>query len=267
MTNSITMPITNSYRIAAIDTETTGLDVTQDRIIQLAVVILERTADDKFEVVHELNHLMNPTIPISPEAMAVHGITEEDIENKPTFKESAAMLYDMLKKCDTLLGFNINGFDIQIINEEFARCGYDFPQPGTVILDAGIIFKKMEERTLEAALRFYCGKEHDGAHDAMADVKATIEVFAAQMQHYPNISTDAEELAMLSRYGNNYDIAGKLQINDKGEIVYGFGKYKGKPVLEFPDYANWMLGNNFPSETKAKIRQLFDSINNELPFN
>lgn len=241
--------------IVFLDLETTGTDLVADRVVQIC--LLKMLPDSSEEA---RTRLINPGIPIPKEATDIHGITGADVKDQPRFRDIANALYDFLGGCD-LAGYNSNAFDIPFLVEEFARCGIEFPQEGTRLIDVCTIFKRKEERTLSAAYKFYCGKILEHAHNAEADVRATYEVFRAQQERYNDIGAlTIEQLHTFCLPGNMVDFARYLVRNNKGEIVFNFGKYKGKPVAQHPDYARWMLENDFPEGTKRVLRKVVTSL-------
>lgn len=234
------------------DLETTGTDFVQDRVVQIAVLKLDTDLSEEVRT-----RLINPGIPIPKAASEVHGIYDDDVKDKPRFSEIAKSLSDFFVDCD-IAGYNSNSFDIPFLVEEFARCGIEFPSPDAKLIDVCTIFKKKEERTLSAAMKFYCDKTHDDAHDAEADVRATLDVFKAQLARYNDIGTTAAELHEFCRRGEIVDYARKLAKNEQGEIVFNFGKNKGKPVTEDLDYARWILESDFPEGTKMALRRVLN---------
>lgn len=239
------------------DLETTGLDVSKDRIVEIAVVKI--IGNEEHGV---MNNLLNPGIPISLEATAIHGITNEMVKDKPTFKDMVVDYYNVFSGCD-LAGFNQVSFDVPILSEEFARCGYMFPDQDTKFVDVKTIFHKKEERTLSAAVKFYCNKVyangHTDAHNALADVKATIDVFKSMKSIYMDLPNTTEELHNYCFEGRELvDFAGKLTKNEQGEIIFNFGKYfgKNKRVVDDLAYAKWMLNADFPSNTKWHLERI-----------
>jgi DNA polymerase-3 subunit epsilon len=235
------------------DLETTGKDFVTDRIVQISVLKVFPDSSEETRT-----RLINPGIPIPAEATAVHGITDDDVKNQPRFREIARSLYEFFSGCD-IAGYNSNAFDVPFLAEEFARCGMEFPQEGTRLIDVCTIFKRKEERTLAAAYKFYCGKTLQNAHNAEADVRATYEVFQGQLTRYEDIgSFSLDELHAYCTRGDTVDYARNLVRNEKGEIVFNFGKHKGEPVTHHPDYAQWMLENDFPEGTKMILRKILD---------
>jgi DNA polymerase-3 subunit epsilon len=252
------------------DLETTGINVTQDRIIEIAVIKVMTNG----EVIRKSN-LVNPTVPISSESTAIHGITNEAVTGKPTFKEVAKDYVKFFEGAD-LAGFNILKFDVPMLVEEFLRAGVEFDYSRKKLIDAQKIFHMMEKRTLSAAFRFYCGKDMSNAHSAEADTQATMDVLFAQIERYENqevtdglgnrigiIKNDMEELHKLSAT-EMVDLAGRMVKNDKGEPVFNFGKHKNKPVLtvfkEEPSYYDWMMNGDFPLDTKRRLTELKLSV-------
>ena len=223
--------------IAFIDLETTGINVAADRIIEISIVKV--FPDGNQEI---LTERINPTIPISPQAMAVHGITDEELKDEPTFSERASAFASFIGNAD-LAGYNAIKFDIPLLVEEFLRAELDFELKGRRQVDVQNIFHKMEQRTLAAAYKFYCNKELVDAHSAEADTIATYEILMAQLDRYKDtiykdksgkestpVQNDVQLLSDFSYYMKNADLIGQIVFNDKGEEVFNFGKYKGKSV-------------------------------------
>ena len=247
--------------LAFIDLETTGIDVTNDRIVEIAVVKIY--PDGKEEV---RCRRVNPTIPIPKEASAVHGITDVDVKDEPTFKEIAKSLAQMLEGCD-FAGFNSNKFDFPLLAEEFLRAGIDFDFHKRRFIDVQTIFHKMEKRTLEAAYKFYCQKDLTDAHSAEADTLATYEVLKAQLDMYPDLENDVEWLASFSSHTRNVDFAGRIVLDEKDVEVFNFGKYKGRSVAEIfekePSYYAWMMNGDFPLYTKKVLTNIYLKLRNK----
>ncbi len=246
------LPLTRP--IVFLDLETTGKDFVADRIVQISVLKIHPDSSEESRT-----RLINPGKPIPSEATAIHGITDEDVRDQPRFQDIARSLFEFLAGCD-IAGYNSNAFDIPFLAEEFARCGIEFPQEGTRLIDVCTIFKRKEERTLSAAYRFYCGKTFENAHSAEADVRATYEVFRAQLARYPDIgSLSLDELHTFCTRSDTVDYPRYLIRDDKGEIVFNFGKHKGEPVAQHLDYVQWMLESEFPEATKMILRKILDS--------
>ncbi len=237
--------------LAFIDTETTGVNVGSDRIIDIA--ILKLFPDES----HEMKTFrINPGIPIPPEASRVHGIYDKDVKDAPVFASLAREIAHCIDGCD-LAGYNSNRFDIPLLAEEFLRADVDFDIKNRRMIDVQGIFHKMEQRTLAAAYRFYCGKEMKNAHTADADITATFEVFKSQMERYSELKPDMDFLHEFTN-GNSYaDLAGRIGKNSKGQEVFNFGKHKGKLLEDVfksePSYYDWMMNGDFPLYTKKVI--------------
>ncbi len=252
-----------------LDIEATGLNVIRDRIIQIAIVKYFANG----QATEELTMLINPGIPISLEAMMVHGIQPKDVANKPTFQQVAQRLYDFIGDAD-LAGYNSNRFDIPLLMEEFARVGLEFSVDNRRTIDIQRIFYKMEPRTLKAALRFYCDEEMEDAHDALADVRATIKVFRGQLKMYDGIdyvdqdgnltpapvTNDMQSIHEFTNDQRFVDATQRLKYDPNGVIVFNFGKYNGQPAAEVltrdKQYYNWMLNKEFSSQVKQLIKKL-----------
>lgn len=251
------------------DLEATGLNVIRDRIVQIAIIKYFK----KDKAPEELSMLINPGIPISEEAMEVHGITPKMLSNKPTFQQVADKLYDFIGNSD-LAGYNSNRFDVPMLMEEFARVGIEFDTSKRRLIDVQRVFYKMEPRTLKAALKFYCGKELENAHDALADVQATVDVFKGQLERYEGVDfVDADGNLIDAPIKNDmqaiHDFTGdlrtidatqRLKYNQDGVVVFNFGKYQGKPVAETltkdRQYYSWILNKEFSSQVKQIVKRL-----------
>ncbi len=251
------------------DIEATGLNVIRDRILQIAIIKL--FADGR--EAEELCMLINPGIPISEEAMQVHGILPKDLANKPSFQQVAEKLYNFIGSSD-LAGYNSNRFDLPILMEEFARVGIEFDVSKRRSIDVQRIFYKMEPRTLNAALRFYCGQEMENAHDALADVKATLEVLKGQLSRYEGVDmidgegeihpapviNDMQKLHDFTNDLKTIDATQRLRYNGKGEVVFNFGKYIHQPVVEVlakdRQYYHWILNKEFSTQVKQLVKKL-----------
>lgn len=235
--------------IVFFDLETTGTNVTQDRIVEISMVKV--LPGDKDPITD--TRRVNPGIAIPAEATKVHGITNEDVANCRTFKEMAKEIAQFFTGCD-IAGFNSNKFDIPMLSEEFSRAGVYFDFTKHRFIDVQTIFHKKEQRTLVAAYRFYCDKDLENAHSAMADTMATFEVLEAQLERYSDLPTDVEQLSIYSSQNRNVDLMGRLIYNDEGKEVINFGKYKGKLAEEVlrhdPGYFSWILNGDFPQNTK-----------------
>ncbi|MBQ5783586.1 MAG: 3'-5' exonuclease [Bacteroidales bacterium] len=241
--------------IVFFDIESTGLNVATDRIVELCVVKVLPNGDTEIKT-----RRVNPTIPISPEAQAVHGISNDDVKDCPTFKSIAKSLANYLEGCD-FAGYNSLKFDIPMLAEEFLRADIDFDFRKKHLVDVQNIFHKMEQRTLSAAYKFYCEKELENAHSAEADTVATYEILKAQLDRYPQtLQNDVKMLAEFSTKSKMVDYAGRIVYNDKDVPVFNFGKHKGKPVTEVfasePSYYSWMMNGDFTLDTKKILTDI-----------
>ncbi|GAB5418956.1 MAG: 3'-5' exonuclease [Crocinitomicaceae bacterium] len=246
--------------LAIFDLEATGLDITNDRIVEVAVVKISPDGTST-----NFDRRVNPEIPIPKMVSEIHGIYDEDIADAPTFKEILPDLEAFLEDCD-FAGYNSNKFDLPMLAEEMLRAESNFDLTACKHIDVQNIFHKMEQRTLVAAYKFYCQKELNNAHNALADAQATWEVLDAQISHYEDLSDDVGALASFSRHNDmdRADFAGRLAYNKKGEVVYNFGKHKSKTIEEVskkePGYYGWMLDADFPLYTKQVLRKEMERI-------
>ncbi|MCW3084492.1 MAG: polymerase epsilon subunit-like 3-5 exonuclease [Bacteroidetes bacterium] len=260
--------------IAFFDLETTGVNVASDRIVEIS--ILKISPDGTREV---KTKRINPGMPIPLASSLIHGIYDADVANEPTFKGIAKSLSEFLKNCD-LAGYNSNKFDIPVLVEEFLRAEVDFDVSNRRFVDVQNIFHQMEQRTLKAAYKFYCGKQIINAHSAQADIEATYEVFLAQLEKYQGVEfedkkgnksfpvvNDIKALHDFTNINKNADLAGRIIFNEQNVEVFNFGKHTGKPVeqvlKEEPSYYAWMMNGDFPLYTKKiltdiKLRMAFN---------
>lgn len=236
------------------DLETTGVDTAKDRIVEISLV---KVMPDGEEIVK--TRRINPQMHIPAEATAIHGITDDDVKDCPIFAQIAKSLDRFMQGCD-FGGFNSNRFDLPMLVEEFMRAGIDVDFKRRKFIDVQNIFHKMEQRTLVAAYKFYCDKDLTDAHSAEADTKATYEVLKAQLDRYPILENDVDALAEFSARGETVDYAGRIVYDEKGNEVFGFGKYKGRSVSEIfsiePSYYTWMMNGDFPLYTKKVITEI-----------
>jgi DNA polymerase-3 subunit epsilon len=236
------------------DLETTGINIANDRIVEIAIV--KRLPEGRTE---EHRWLVNPECPIPAEATAVHGITNEQVADAPTFKDLAPTIRDYIKDCD-LAGYNSDRFDIPLLAEEFLRADMDIDFKNIKTVDVQTIFHKMEQRTLSAAYKFYCQKELDNAHSALADTQATHEVLMAQLEHYKDLPEDINGLSAFATQRKSADFAGFIGYNKQGQECFSFGKHKGKTVEEIldhePGYFGWLMNADFPRYTKKILTQI-----------
>jgi len=244
--------------ICFFDLETTGVNISKDRIVEIS--ILKVHPDGKEE---RYTKLVNPTVPIPAEVTAVHGISDQDVADAPTFKDIAKEVQQLIKNAD-LGGFNSNRFDIPLLAEEMLRADLDFDMKNRQAVDVQTIYHKMEQRTLSAAYKFYCDKNLEDAHSAEADTVATYEVLKAQLARYDELENNTKFLADFSSRRKIADFAGFIVFNDKDEECFSFGKHKGKRVVDVleqePGYFGWLLNADFPRYTKKvltaiKLRQ------------
>ena len=237
------------------DLETTGVDTSNDRIVEISMIKVGVDGSKQIKT-----RRINPEMPIPPEATAVHGITDEDVKDEPTFKQIAKSLAQFIEGCD-FGGFNSNRFDLPVLVEEFMRAEVDVDFKRRNYVDVQNIFHKKEQRTLVAAYKFYCDKDLENAHSAEADTMATYEVLEAQIERYGDIGNTVEELAAFSTHGQTVDFAGRIALDDKGVEVFTFGKYKGRSVAEIfekePSYYAWLQNGDFPRYTKKIFTEIY----------
>lgn len=240
------------------DLETTGTDIIHDRIVEICILKVMPNGNEEAKTLR-----INPGMHIPECASAVHHITDEMVKDCPTFKEVAKDIAHIIEGSD-LAGFNSNRFDIPLLAEEFLRAGVDIDLRRCKFVDVQVIFHKKEQRTLSAAYKFYCDKDlGDVAHSALGDTRATYEVLKAQLDRYaddPELQNDIDALSKYSYFSKNVDFAGRIILNDKGEEVFNFGKYKGLPVREVlnrdPGYYSWIESSDFTLDTKAVLTKI-----------
>lgn len=237
------------------DLETTGTDTVRDRIVEISYLKVYPNGKEESKTKR-----LNPEMPIPAGASAIHGIYDEDVKDCPTFKQIAKSLATQMEGCD-LAGFNSSRFDIPLLAEEFLRAGIDIDFSKRKMIDVQIIFHKKEQRTLEAAYRFYCDKTLENAHSAEADTRATYEVLKAQLDRYPDLVNDMAALSEeFSFFNNNVDLAGRIILDENGVEVFNFGKHKGKSVVEVlkkePSFYAWMMDADFPLNTKQVLTKI-----------
>ena len=206
--------------IVFFDLETTGVNIATDRIVEISYLKVYPNGKEECKTLR-----INPGIPIPPESTAVHGISDADVANCPTFKEVAKTIAREIEGCD-VAGYNSNRFDIPLLVEELLRAGVDIDLSKRKMIDVQTIFHKMEQRTLSAAYKFYCDKDLNDAHTAEADTRATYEVLKSQLDRYENLPNDVAALAEFSTHNKNVDFACRIVYNDKCEDVFNFVKYK-----------------------------------------
>jgi DNA polymerase III subunit epsilon len=242
------------------DLETTGINVSKDRIVELTILKITPQGEELMKTWR-----LNPTIPIPEKASKMHGIYDQDVKDKPTFAETAREINAFIDNSD-LAGYNSNKFDVPLLLEEFLRADIDFEIKKRRLVDVQVIFFKKEPRNLSAAYRFYCNKDLENAHSSEADVKATFEVFKAQLERYDDLKSDVAHISKFSAQINTADFAGMVIYNDENKETFNFGKHKGLTVEEVfkkePGYYNWIMNADFPLYTKkiltaVKLRTSF----------
>ncbi len=230
------------------DLETTGTDISKDRIVEICILKINPDASRESKT-----WLINPEMHIPEKASEVHGIYDEDVADNPTLKDIAPQIMQMLSGAD-LGGFNSNRFDVPLLAEELLRVGIDFDLSKIKLVDAQVIYHKMEPRNLSAAYKFYCNKNLENAHSAEADTLATFEILDAQVEKYQDIPNDISSLSEISYHNKFADLAGNIIYNENGVEVFNFGKYKGQPVAEVfkkdIGYYGWIQNADFPRYTK-----------------
>lgn len=264
--------------LAFFDLETTGVNVSSDRIVEISILKAMPNGTQEIKTLK-----INPRIPIPLEASLVHGIYDEHVKDAPTFKQVAQEIIDFLGDAD-LAGYNSNRFDIPVLMEEFLRVKAIFDIDNRHFVDVQNVFHQMEQRTLRAAYKFYCGKDIINAHSAEADIKATYEVLLAQIAKYEGtdyedkkgnvsqpVKNDVQALHTFTNLNKPVDFAGRMVFNEDDVPVFNFGKHKGKPVVsvfeEEPSYYAWMMNGDFPLYTKNRLEKLWLSFKEQKQAN
>lgn len=244
--------------LAFFDLETTGVNVATDRIVEISILKVHPNGNKD-----SLTRRCNPTVPIPIEASEIHGIYDFDVKDAPTFEQLAPEVADFIKGCD-LAGYNSNRFDVPLLAEEFLRAGHDVDLRKSALVDVQVVFHKMEKRTLEAAYKFYCGKELENAHSAEADINATYEILEAQLARYDELEGNVPFLNEFSAQQQFVDFAGRIVLNDKEEPCFNFGKYKGQTIEEVfrkdSGYFGWLQQAEFPLYTKKVLVDIKESM-------
>ncbi len=239
--------------LAFFDIESTGTNASKDRIVELAILKIYPDGMRESRV-----YRFNPGMPIPEESSDIHGITDEDVKNAPKFEEKAQEIYEYLKDSD-LAGYNSNRFDVPMLIEEFSRAGIHFDIENRKLIDAYQIFIQKERRDLSAAYQFYCDKNLENAHSAEADIQATFEVLEAQLERYEDIEADVDFLDRFCKQDDFVDL-GRRMIKREGEIIFNFGKHKGKRVKDVlkrePQYYDWIMNADFQADTKNKLKEI-----------
>jgi DNA polymerase-3 subunit epsilon len=240
--------------LAFLDLETTGINVSTDRIVELSVLKISPNGKEEW-----MSTRVNPEMAIPSKSTAIHGIKDEDVAKSPAFREVAKKLASFLEGCD-LAGYNAIKFDIPVMAEEFLRVNIDFNFRKRRYVDVQVIFHKKEQRTLAAAYQFYCKKDLHDAHSSKADTAATFEVLKSQLDRYNDLENDVEKLADFSSFNTNVDFAGRIILDENGVEIFNFGKHKGKAVElvfnEEPAYYSWMMNGEFPLYTKKVLTEI-----------
>lgn len=237
------------------DLETTGTNINTDRIVEICYLKIYPNGNEESKTMR-----INPGMHIPESSSAIHGIYDADVVDCPIFKEVAKDIAKDIEGCD-IAGFNSNRFDVPVLVEEFLRSGIDIDLTRRKFIDVQVIYHKLEQRTLSAAYKFYCGKNLEDAHTAEADTRATYEVLKAQLDRYPEtLENNIEFLSEYSTYSKNVDFAGRIVYDDNGVEVFNFGKYKGMPVSEVlqrdPGYYGWILNGDFTLNTKNVLTKI-----------
>lgn len=241
--------------LVSIDIESTGVDPQKDRIVELGLLLVKENGVDR----QAKRFLFNPGMPIPPESTAIHHITDADVANEPSFADKADLILKMISGKD-FVGYNLRRFDLVILDEELRRCGKKLDMNGVLVLDAFGIYQKKESRKLEDAVRLYLGRAHEGAHGALPDAIAAMDVLLAQWGHYEDLSPmKLEELAAYSNPQDRKwaDLGCRLYYDDANVLRFAFGKHKDKPVSECMGYAAWVIENDFPGSTKDLLNEFF----------
>lgn len=240
--------------IIIFDLETTGVDVAKDRIVEISIIKVMPNGDEEVKT-----RRINPEMPISLQSTAIHGISDDDVKDCPTFKEIAKSLAQFIEGCD-IVGYNSIKFDVPMLVEEFLRSGVEIDLRKRKMIDVQNIFHKMEQRTLSAAYKFYCEKDLIDAHSAEADTRATYEILKAQLDRYEDLKNDVGYLSEFSTRTRNVDYAGRIVFNEKDEPVFNFGKHKGKRVKDVltqeATYYSWMMNGDFALDTKRVLTEI-----------
>lgn len=249
------MPLALTRPICFIDLETTGINVSNDRIVEIAIVKINLDGSKQVK-----RRLVNPEMPIPKASSDVHGITDEMVKDAPSFKTLANEIKQFMEGSD-IGGYNSNRFDVPMLNEEFLRAGISVDIEGRKLLDVQKVFHMMEQRTLGAAYQFYCHKTLQDAHTAEADATATWEILEAQIERYPQIGNTVESIVKFTGEDEIIDFARRL-VYENGVAVFNFGKHKGKPVIqvlkEEPQYYDWMMKGDFALHTKQKLTEILN---------
>ncbi len=250
-----------SRPLVTTDLETTAKEVGEARIIEFAAVKIH--PDGRRET---LEFLIHPGFEISAEIEELTGITNADLVGALPFLDYAEAIWNFLAGAD-FMGYGGRNYDAPVLWEEFNRIGWNWEIRQEEILDPLEIFQEAEPRSLTGAARFYLGADHEGAHRAMPDVEMTLRVLNAQLLRYQSLPASVEELILATKRDRRVDMAGKIALNDEGVPCFTFGdSTKGKPVTSNANFANWMLGKNFPEQTKRVVRLLLGHDLSDNPY-
>jgi len=248
--------------IVFFDLETTGINITTDRIVEISIIKVYPNGTEQ-----RMTRRINPEMPIPPQSTAVHGISDADVANCPTFKQIAKELVEIFVDAD-IAGYNSNKFDVPLLAEEFIRAGVDFDMKKRNFVDVMSIFMRKEPRNLSAAYKFYCNGDLENAHSANADTDATYEVFKAQLDRYADIGNNIQEISRFSSFNNNADFMGRLIYDTEHRVVVNFGKYKGLLLADVfkrdSAYYDWMMKGEFPLYTKKVLTEEYMRFKMEL---
>jgi len=245
------------------DLETTGVNPAKDRIVQIAIIKIH--PDEKKET---YERIINPEMHIPKKSSDIHGITDDMVKGKPTFKQVANEIINFIKGSD-IAGYNSTKFDVPLLAEELLRAGVSYDFSKVKFIDVQVIYHKKEPRTLSAAYKFYCGKDLENAHNAVADVEATYEVLLSQLDKYNDLENTVDFLSDFTQTRKNADFAGFIGYDDDGDEIFNFGKYKGQKVKDIFDkdkgYFGWIQKADFPQYTKNVLTKI--KLENSNKFN
>ena len=249
------MPLQLTRRLVFIDLETTGTNLSTDRIVEIAIV---KVSTDGTKTIKQ--KFINPQMPIPKSSTEIHGITDDKVKDAPTFKQVANELKQFIDDAD-FSGYNSNRFDVPMLMEEFLRAGLEIDMINRRMLDVQHIFHMMEKRTLGAAYKFYCEKELEGAHSAEADAAATWEILEAQLIRYQHLGNTLDTILQFTGEEKYIDFSRRFIMENDVE-VFNFGKHKGRPVSEVlkaePQYYDWMMKGDFSLHTKQKLTEILN---------
>ena len=241
--------------LAFYDLETTGLNTSTDKIVSITITKLmpDESIEKKYSII-------NPEMLIPQESVDLHGITNEMVKGKPTFKQLSQGIYEFMKDCD-LVGYNNNYYDNSLLQEEFAKCDIDYPNKDVASVDCCFIFKHFQKRDLTAALKHYCNEEMMNAHDSEADADATMKIFLAQIEKHPELKDKTiKEISDFCNPNNRVDWQGKIVYDKDGDYIYNFGASKGQKVKDNPGFAKWVLKKDFPLTLKVLLMGILDEL-------